>query len=96
MLFRNRFIYVSITSVSVDRFLIVTYPIKHRILIEGKLITLWLATIWIVSGLISVLPQVHIHGRNIVDNFGVIIVTLSAIMYYSSTYYKLKKQSKDL
>ena len=74
----------------------VAYPIKHRFYImEGKLITLWLAAIWIVNGLISVLPQVHIHGRNIVQNFGVIIVTLSAIMY-SSTYYKLKKQSKDL
>ena len=50
----------------------VAYPIKHGILMEGKLITLWLAAIWIVSGLISVLPQVHIHGRNMVQNFGVI------------------------
>ena len=58
--------YTSITSVSFDRFLMVAYPIKHHILMEGKLITLWLAAIWIVNGLISVLPQVHIHGRNIV------------------------------
>ncbi len=38
---------VSLTSISIDRFLMVAYPIKHRILMKGKVIVLCLAVIWI-------------------------------------------------
>ena len=30
--------FVSITSISIDRFLMVAYPIKHRIVVKGKLL----------------------------------------------------------
>ncbi len=38
---------VSLTSISIDRFLMVAYPIKHCILMKGMVIFLWLAVIWI-------------------------------------------------
>ncbi len=41
--------FVSIASISIDRFLLVAYPIKHRIKMKRKVINLWLAAIWIVS-----------------------------------------------
>ena len=40
---------ISLTSISIDRFLIVAYPIKHRILMKGKLMILWIVAIWFVS-----------------------------------------------
>ena len=87
----------SITAISIDRFLMVVYPIKHRILMKGKLIILWLATIWIGSCLFTILSLLcfHTNGKNIGYTFTVIIIILSAVMY-SSTYYKFKKRSRNI
>jgi hypothetical protein len=43
----------SITSISIDRFLMVAYPIKHRILMRGKVVVLWLTAISIVRCVLS-------------------------------------------
>ena len=45
---------VSIVSISIDRFLMVTYPIKHRIWMKGRFMSLWVRAIWIVSCMPSV------------------------------------------
>ena len=37
--------FVSITSISIDRYLVVAYPIKHRILMNAKVMILWIASI---------------------------------------------------
>jgi hypothetical protein len=90
--------FVSILSVSIDRFLMVTYPIKHRILINGKVMVLWLAAIWIVSFFHIVLRLLDgLKGNDEISNYliGAIVITLSAVMY-ASTYYKLKKQSRNI
>ena len=88
--------FVLITSISVDRFFMVAYPIKHRILMKGKLIILWLGAIWLVSCLFSVsLYYIHVNGRKVGYILGVIIIVPSTVMY-SLTYYKLKKQSRNL
>jgi hypothetical protein len=42
-----------ITSISIDRFLMVAYPIKHRILMRGKVVVLWLTAISIVRCVLS-------------------------------------------
>ena len=91
---------LSIASISVDRFLMVVYPIKHPILIEGKCMVFWLVVIWIVSGALPALRLSYAGGREKIDKYAVypyaaIIVTLSAVMY-TFTYYRLKKQSKDM
>ncbi len=54
----------SLTSISIDRFLTVAYPIKHRILIKGKVIFLWLAVIWIFGCSLSVIPLVYARQNN--------------------------------
>ena len=89
--------FLSITSISIDRFLIVGYPIKHRIWMKGKLIILWLAAIWIGSCLVSVLSLIcfHTNGINIAYTFCVVLVILSAVMY-AFTYYTLKERSNNI
>ncbi len=90
--------FVSILSVSIDRFLMVTYPIKHRILINGKIMVLWLVAIWIVSFFHIALRLFDgLKGNDEISNYliGAIVITLSAVMY-ASTYYKLKKQSRNI
>ena len=91
--------FVSITSISIDRFLMISYPIKHRILIKGKVMISWIAAIWMVSCVIplfqtlSDFPSISI--KRALYIFCVIVIALSAVMYLS-TYYKLKKHSRNI
>ena len=92
--------FVSITSISIDRFLMVAYPMKYRMMMQkGKVMVLWLAAIWIVSCVIPAWTKFS--GRNVniskiaLNVFSIIFIILSSVMY-SSTYYKLKKQSRNI
>jgi hypothetical protein len=91
--------FLSIVSISIDRFSMVAYPIKHRVLMKGKVIVLWLVTMWIASCVPPALelfffysPQTNTINVYIIP---VISVTISAVMY-ASTYRKLKKQSRNI
>ena len=89
---------VSITSISIDRFLMVAFPIKHRILMRCKIMILWIAAIWITCCAITLFRISDIRetsGRQAICSLGVIIIILSAVMYLS-TYYKLKKKSRNI
>ena len=88
--------FASITSISIDRFLMVAYPMKHRILMKCKVIILWIAAIWIVIYLAIALPAFLDRGdRNIAYIVSIIFIIMLAVMC-SSTYYKLKKQSRNI
>ena len=90
---------LSITSISIDRFLMVASPIKHRILMKGKVMILWITAIWIGSCIIPVILMLsNIHKNRGVQALciaGLNVIIISAVMY-SSTYYKLKKQSRNI
>ena len=91
--------FVSITSVSIDRFVMVTYAIKYRILMNGKVMVLWISAIWILSCAIPLFrllsDRYGLDSGRALYIFCVIIIILSSVMY-SSTYYKLKKQSNSI
>ena len=91
--------FLSITSVSIDRFLMVTLPIKHRIYVnKGKVMAIWIAAIWMLSSLISACNLFYIfksHNKITIHIIGASFVALSTVMY-SFTYYKLKKQSGNI
>ena len=91
--------FVSITSISIDRFWMISSPIRHRILMKGKVTVLWMAAIWIVNMLISfsliifdVDTAIAIQG---ICTYNVILIILSSV-FHSPTYYKLKKQSRNM
>ena len=92
--------YASIISVSTDRLLLVAFPIKHRILMRGKILIACIAAVWIVG---CVIPTSRLFSNREtlrIYTFGyptlcVIVIILSSVMY-SSTYHKLKKQSRNM
>ncbi len=86
--------FVSIASISIDRFLLVAYPIKHHIKMKRKVIILWLAAIWVLS---CTIPLVRLfYGRKGNDQIiGVIIIIISVVIY-TCTYWKLRKQAKNI
>ena len=91
--------FVSITSISIDRFFMVVRPIKHRILMKDKFVILWIAGIWIMNCVIPLFQMLwdggETIGRQALLTVSVIVIISSAVMY-SSTYYKLKKQSRNI
>ena len=91
--------FVSITSISIDRFFMVVCPIKHRILMKDKFMILWIAGIWIMNCVIPLFQMLwdggETIGRQALSTVSVIVIILSAVMY-SSTYYKLKKQPRNV
>ena len=91
--------FVSITSISIDRLWMVSSPIRHRILMKGKVIFLWIAAIWIVNFVVSfilIISDVSVtNEKKGLCTYCMIVIILSAFMY-SSTYYRLKKQSRNM
>ena len=91
--------FVSIMSISIDRFLMVAYPMKYRTMMKGKIILLWLAAIWLVSSIIPLLTNLSESSVKISLSamiiFGGIVIILFSVMY-SCTYYKLKIQSRNI
>ena len=91
--------FISIASISIDRFLLVAYPLKHREIINGcRVMILWLSGIWL-SG--CALPTLHLfygHERTnmlAIYCFGTSVILYSVVMY-AITYLTLKKHSKNI
>ncbi len=84
---------VSIASISIDRFLLVAYPIKHHIKMKGKVIILWLAAIWIVTCTLAL--KGLFYDRKNDEIIGVIIIVTSVVIY-ACTHWKLRKQAKNI
>ena len=84
---------VSIASISIDRFLLVAYPIKHHIKMKGKVIILWLAAIWIVTCTLAL--KGLFYDRKNDEIIGVIII-ITSVVIYACTYWKLRKQAKNI
>ena len=89
---------LTITSISIDRFLLIAYAIKHSRLIKEKLLIIWPACIWLLG--ITIPAKEVIFGKQSYDWMSIscfiaITVIPSAVMY-ALTYFKLKKQSRKM
>jgi hypothetical protein len=89
----------TIASISLDRFLLVVYPMKHRVLMKGKVILVWSAFIWLV-GLVTPLKTLLL-STNGTEDLEIMVIfatatpTISGILY-GIIHYKLRKQSNNL
>ena len=84
VLWAGRASIISITSISIDRFLLIVCPIKHRIFVKGKLMATWLALVWIFSCIIPAFRLVLARKNNekfLIYSFGVLAIIISAVLY---------------
>ena len=88
---------LSLVSISIDRFLLVTYPMKHRYLMDGKVMILWLLSIWLVASCQPTLILLFRKSKVMIwlYCFNATIILLSGTMY-AKTHSKLKKHSNDI
>ena len=87
----------TIFSIALDRFLLIRYPFKHRILMSDKKMAVWIAIIWFLS---CIHPLKMIFVLDKFDNMvkpgaGSVLIILTGILY-SRTYFTLRKQNGSM
>ena len=90
---------LTIASISFERFVMVVYPMKHRVLARGKVMTVWSVCIWLFGFIVQFttflfFPK-EITALITVTIFMELVIVIAGIIY-GITYYKLKKQSNNL
>ena len=89
--------HATIISISIDRFFMVTYPLRHRSWMKGKTMAAWLACIWFLSFIYPAKKLAFKNGRydKLAGTFFGLTVILSSAVIYAVTYFKLRKQSRN-
>ena len=87
---------ISMPAIAIDRFLMIVYPIKHRVFVRGKVVIMWIMAIWFASCAVTVTTKFCSweDGKG-VYTFWAFIIAVSTVVY-ASTYYQLKKQSRNI
>ena len=89
----------TISLIALDRFLLVAYPLKHRVFISGKLVVVLSICFWLTCS--AVLAKAFFYSETSVMN--TILISMNflqvaeivlACTLYGFAYQKLKKQSK--
>jgi hypothetical protein len=88
---------LTIFSIALDRYLMITYPFKHRFLMSGGKMGIWIALIWFLSSVHPV-KKIFIHNENDVNakpGVGSVSVLFTAVLY-GKTYFALRKQARSM
>ena len=90
--------FLTVLSLTIDRFLLVVYPFKHRYLVSGKRMIIWIALIWLVS--ILRFTKDVIFGVEYYEHFMACGLILSnvvlTVVFYSLTYRSIRRQAKTI
>lgn len=91
---------ITIISIAADRWLMVTYPFKHRYLMNGKKIIIWITFNWILSLVRGVQQDTAFAGANVykfsIDTYlGVAIILVTGFLYVLTSI-SLRKQTRNL
>ena len=90
---------LTIPSISVDRFLMVAYPIKHRQWTNRKVIAIWLSCIWLISSSYALklfISEVEQNYEDLVHGGLVVVLFSLAGISHNSIYISLKRQSRRI
>ena len=89
---------ITIFSISLDRYIMVNYPLRHRVLIGAKVMAGWIVLIWVLGALYFF--KWLLFGRTSQDKRTLICafpsIILLAVFLYTGTYFSLKKQSRNI
>ena len=87
----------TLASISLDRFLMVVYPLKHRVVMGGKVVVIFLTCLWIGASIYPAKWFFFVEHR--VDHTVINCVEGGLIVceavFYGLTYRKLKQQSSN-
>jgi hypothetical protein len=90
---------LSILSIAIDRYFMVSHPIKHRLYTGKKMMILWVAFIWILSSTESIKQLImdkESSYDDLVRNCCYMLIALGTFTFNIATFKHLRKQSKSL
>ena len=89
---------ITIFSISLDRYIIVNYPLRHRVLMDTKVMAGWIVLIWVLGTMYFL--KWLMFGMSAKDkaivNYAFSSLILLAVLLYTGAYFSLKKQSRDI
>ncbi len=91
---------LTIVSIAADRYLMVAFPFKHHVLMNGRKILIWITLIWIISCATPI--NILLHPRSsvyIVNSINLCVgmtLMVGAVLLYVLTYLSLRKQARNL
>ena len=89
---------ITLALIAIERFVIVAYPFKHRLFMNGKVVSACLVCVWLLSCIHPAKELIfgfHDHDLILSVYFAVTLVILATVIY-SFTYINLKKQSQNI
>ena len=88
---------ITITAISLDRFLMVVYPMKHRVLMKGRIIFVCSVCSWLGSIILPIKDYCLSTNDSIeIMTFIAESMIVIAVIMYALTYYKLRKQFNNI
>ncbi|CAB3980910.1 5-hydroxytryptamine receptor 1A [Paramuricea clavata] len=88
---------LTIFSIALDRYLMITYPFKHRFLMSGKKMAIWIALIWFLSAVHLVKSIVIPKENDVTTVRGIVLaLVLFTALLYGKTYFALRKQARSM
>ena len=89
---------LSIFSIAIDRYMLTVHPFKHRVLLNGRRIAIWIVSIWLLS--LCPLVKYLAFGVNqmdgkIYDAIFIIIAVVTSLIYVL-IYFSLRRQQRHI
>lgn len=87
---------LTIFSIAFDRYLMIVHPFRHRVLISGKRVALWICLNWMLSSIHSIERLVFDVSRldNVFKCSVAVVLILFTCCLYAKTYFTLRSQAK--
>ena len=89
----------SIFSIAIDRYMLTVHPFKHRVLLNGRRIAIWIFLIWLLCSCLLVAELIVGLDQSmkllIYHIIFVIIASVTSFIYVV-TYFSLKKRERDI
>ena len=89
---------LSIFSIAVDRYVLTVHPFKHRVLLNGRRIAIWILSLWLLSSWLVVKDLTF--GTSQIDTqiYDTIFIVISLVtgLIYVNTYLSLRKQRRGI
>ena len=88
----------SIFSIAIDLYILTVHPFKHRILLNGTKVAIWILSIWVLSLLYFIKDFVFgLHRLDFIILLSILIaVALLTALIYLVTFFSLRKQGRNI
>ena len=89
---------LSVFSIAIDRYVLTVHPFKHRVLLNGRRIAIWILSLWLLSSWLLVKDLTF--GTSQIDTqiYDTIFIVISLVtgLIYVLTYLSLRKQRRSI